>query len=374
MKKIAFLSLAVVLFSCQEEQGIDKLKSEKAELKKEYKELGDKIAAIDEKLQELDTTKAFTFVSAVEVTTAPFNHYFEVYGNVEADFNATVYPEAAGVVKRILVKEGQVVSKGQVLLELDNSLLLTQISEAQTGYDLAKTLYEKQQSLWKKNVGSEVDYLRAKNNKEAAESRLKTLREQVQKTKISAPFGGRVDAIYPKVGEMAMQQQPVIRIVNMDDVYVKADVAERYVQSVKAGTKAVVKIDVIDFEQELPIERVSDYINPDNRTFKVQINIDKPTKSLKPNMLASILIKDYKADSTVVLNNRLILQNPEGQDYVFVINKDDKGNSVVNKQLVTVGKSYDGKSEILEGLNAGQLLVDKGARSVKEGQSVTIAK
>lgn len=374
MKKIAFLSLAVVLFSCQEEQAVDKLKAEKAELKKEYKELGEKIAAIDEKLAALDTTEAFTYVSAVQVSTSPFNHYFEVYGNVEADFNATVYPEAAGLVKRILVKEGQVVSKGQVLIELDNSLLLTQISEAQTGYDLAKTLFDKQQSLWDKNIGSEVDYLRAKNNKDAAESRLKTLREQVQKTKISAPFGGRVDAIYPKVGEMAMQQQPVVRIVNMDDVYIKADVAERYVQSVKAGTKSVVKIDVIDFERELPIERVSDFINPDNRTFKVQINIDEPTKALKPNMLASILIKDYQSDSTIVLSNRLILQNPEGQDYVFVINKDDKGHDVVNKQLVTVGKSYDGKSEILEGLNPGQLLVDKGARSVKEGQSVTIAK
>lgn len=376
MKNLAIASLALVLFACSQETGeLAKLQETKDSLKVEYKRIGEEIAAIDLLIADLDTTQKLTYVSTLEVESSDYSHYFEVYGNVEADFNATIYPEATGLVKRILVKEGQDVSKGQVLIELDNSLLLTQIEEAQTSYDLANTLYEKQQSLWEQNIGSEVDYLRAKNSKEAAESRLNTLKEQIAKTKITAPFSGKVDAIYPKVGEMAMPQMSVSRMVNMDKVYIKADVAERYVNSVRPGTMAMVDIDVIDFMEEVPIERVSEYINPDNRTFTVQLDLNNKKNSLKPNMLASVKIKDYQSDSTVVLPNRIILQNPQGKDYVFVVEPLDGGTKgKVVRQLITIGSSYRGQTEILEGLKPGQILVDKGARSVKEGQTVAISK
>lgn len=375
MKNLALASIALLLFACTEKDDLAKLQETKDSLKKEYKKIQEEIAEVDLAIAELDTTQKLSYVSTLEVESRNFSHYFEVYGNVEADFNATIYPEATGLVNRILVKEGQDVSKGQVLIELDNTLLLTQIDEAQTSYDLAYTLYEKQKSLWDQKIGSEVDYLRAKNSMEASKSRLKTLKEQVAKTKITAPFSGKVDAIYPKVGEMAMPQMSALRMVNMDKVYIKADVAERYVNSVKPGTIADVSIDVIDFMEEVPIQRVSEYINPDNRTFTVQLDLNNKKNSLKPNMLASVKIKDYESDSTVVLPNRIILQNPQGNDYVFVIEPLEGGEKgKVVRQLITIGSSYRGETEILEGLKPGQILVDKGARSVKAGQMVAISK
>jgi RND family efflux transporter MFP subunit len=375
MKNLALASIALLLFACTEKDDLAKLQETKDSLKKEYKKIQEEIAEVDLAIAELDTTQKLSYVSTLEVESRNFSHYFEVYGNVEADFNATIYPEATGLVNRILVKEGQDVSKGQVLIELDNTLLLTQIDEAQTSYDLAYTLYEKQKSLWDQKIGSEVDYLRAKNSMEASKSRLKTLKEQVAKTKITAPFSGKVDAIYPKVGEMAMPQMSALRMVNMDKVYIKADVAERYVNSVKPGTIADVSIDVIDFMEEVPIQRVSEYINPDNRTFTVQLDLNNKKNSLKPNMLASVKIKDYESDSTVVLPNRIILQNPQGNDYVFVIEPLEGGEKgKVVRQLITIGSSYRGETELLEGLKPGQILVDKGARSVKAGQMVAISK
>ncbi|GAB5555875.1 MAG: efflux RND transporter periplasmic adaptor subunit [Schleiferiaceae bacterium] len=375
MKNLALASIALLLFACTEKDDLAKLQETKDSLKKEYKKIQEEIAVVDLAIAELDTTQKLSYVSTLEVESRNFSHYFEVYGNVEADFNATIYPEATGLVNRILVKEGQDVSKGQVLIELDNTLLLTQIDEAQTSYDLAYTLYEKQKSLWDQKIGSEVDYLRAKNSMEASKSRLKTLKEQVAKTKITAPFSGKVDAIYPKVGEMAMPQMSALRMVNMDKVYIKAEVAERYVNSVKPGTIADVSIDVIDFMEEVPIQRVSEYINPDNRTFTVQLDLNNKKNSLKPNMLASVKIKDYESDSTVVLPNRIILQNPQGNDYVFVIEPLEGGEKgKVVRQLITIGSSYRGETEILEGLKPGQILVDKGARSVKAGQMVAISK
>ncbi len=375
MKNLALASIALLLFACTEKDDLAKLQETKDSLKKEYKKIQEEIAEVDLAIAELDTTQKLSYVSILEVESRNFSHYFEVYGNVEADFNATIYPEATGLVNRILVKEGQDVRKGQVLIELDNTLLLTQIDEAQTSYDLAYTLYEKQKSLWDQKIGSEVDYLRAKNSMEASKSRLKTLKEQEAKTKITAPFSGKVDAIYPKVGEIAMPQMSALRMVNMDKVYIKADVAERYVNSVKPGTIADVSIDVIDFMEEVPIQRVSEYINPDNRTFTVQLDLNNKKNSLKPNMLASVKIKDYESDSTVVLPNRIILQNPQGNDYVFVIEPLEGGEKgKVVRQLITIGSSYRGETEILEGLKPGQILVDKGARSVKAGQMVAISK
>ena len=376
MKNLAYASFALLLFACSaEKDDLAKLQDTKDSLKTEYKKIAEEISAVDLKIAELDTTIKLAYVSVLEVKASNYSHYFEVYGNVEADFNATIYPEATGLVNRILVKEGQSVSKGQVLIELDNTLLLTQIDEAKTSYDLANTLYEKQKSLWEQKIGSEVDYLRSKNTKDAAASRLKSLKEQIEKTKITAPFSGKVDAIYPKLGEMAMPQMTVCRMINMDNVYIKAEVAERYINRVKKGTYADVSIDVIDFNEEVAIKRVSEYINPDNRTFSVQLDLDNKNNTLKPNMLASVKIKDYSSDSTVVLPNRIILQNPQGNDYVFVIEpQDNEKKGKVVRQLITIGSSYRGETEILEGLKPGQILVDKGARSVKDGQLVSISK
>jgi len=379
MKKVIITLLAAAtLVACEapkDESQIGLLKQEKDSLKEVYTVIAARMAELDNQIMGLDTA-AETRVSLVTVSPIllkPFEHYFVVQGAVEADKNALIYPEAMGEIVAIPVKEGQAVNKGDVIMELDAKLVRSQIKEIETSYSFMKEMYEKQEKLWNQKIGSEVEFLKVKNDKEGLEQKMKTLKAQLELYIVRAPFAGTVDEIAPKVGEAAAPQMPVARVVNLSQVYIKSDVSENYISSVKKGTAAIVYFSSLDKSFVTSVNRSGAYINANNRTFKVRFDIDNVSGELIPNMLADISILDYALDSAVVIPTKIIQEDRQSNEYVYVMS-DIGGEVTVKKVVITTGMSYKGETVILEGLSGKEMYIDQGARSVQDGDVVEVAK
>ena len=354
----------------------DKLNSliaERDSLKVEHKEIGKRLKDLDYQISELDTAKKITLVTTLTVEPKSFKHYFDVRGNVEAEKNSAIYPETMGNVVKINVKEGSVVSKGQVLIELDASVVENQIKQTESSLELATSMYNKQKSLYDQEIGSEVQYLQAKTNKETLESALKTLKAQEAMASITAPFNGIVDEVFPKIGSMANPQFPVVRMVSLDKIYIDSDISEAYIGKIKKGTPVVVSFPAIDKEIDTKINYVGNFINPNNRTFKIRLDIpNTPDKLYKPNMISVLKILDYSNPNAIVLPASIVQQDASGNDYVYVAEKNGNGSYITKHQDVKTGFSYNGEIEIIEGLTGNELIVDKGSRIVKHDQKVNI--
>jgi len=379
MKKVIITLLAAAtLVACEapkDESQIGLLKQEKDSLKEVYTVIAARMAELDNQIMGLDTA-AETRVSLVTVSPIllkPFEHYFVVQGAVEADKNALIYPEAMGEIVAIPVKEGQAVNKGDVIMELDAKLVRSQIKEIETSYSFMKEMYEKQEKLWNQKIGPEVEFLKVKNDKEGLEQKMKTLKAQLELYIVRAPFAGTVDEIAPKVGEAAAPQMPVARVVNLSQVYIKSDVSENYISSVKKGTAAIVYFSSLDKSFVTSVNRSGAYINANNRTFKVRFDIDNVSGELIPNMLADISILDYALDSAVVIPTKIIQEDRQSNEYVYVMS-DIGGEVTVKKVVITTGMSYKGETVILEGLSGKEMYIDQGARSVQDGDVVEVAK
>lgn len=308
-----------------------------------------------------------TIITATQLARTDFSHYFTVQGLVEADQNAQLFPEAAGKIISISVKEGDNVSKGQTLMTIDSKIVSNQINELKSRLELAKLIYEKQESLWSQEIGSEIQYLEAKNNFESLENNLETLEAQKSLYVINAPFSGVVDEINPKVGEMANPAMPAFRLINMKSVYVKADVTEGYLGKIKAGDAVVASFPSMNHEVETKIGRIGNFINPNNRTFKITLDLPNSDNMLRPNLLAEISICDYSSDSTVVIPATLIQMTPTGQEFVFTVE-----NGLAKKVEITTSITYLNNVEVTEGLTGTEVLIERGARSVKDGDKVAI--
>lgn len=378
MKRILTIaSVAALAWACENEQtsDLDKLYHERDSLVTVQNTVGARLREIETEITTLDSTRSLTTITTLDLQLKPFEHYFQVYGTIEASKSISLYPESNGTIERIYVSEGQKVAEGQLLMELDSKIIQKNIDEVKANLELAQTLYEKQRKLWvEEKIGSEVQYLQAKTNKESLESRLELLQQQLRMTKVRAPFGGVVDEIFPKTGEMAMAGQPVIRLINLSDVYLSADVSEAYVGTIGAGTEAEVYISSLDKTISSKVLQVGQFINPGNRTFKVHVGLDKQSNLYKPNMMASINLRDYHVDSTIVVPNRLIQQTPQGENFVFIVKPYKEGFGEVERIMVEVGRSYKESTEVTAGLSANVVLIDRGSRSVKDGQHVQIVK
>lgn len=376
MKKLIFISIiTIAMAACSNQEAQDgqlaQLRAEKDSLKTVHEEIGARIAELDEQIALLDTTKKLTLVTTQSIIPSTFNHYFEVQGSIESEKNTMVYPEASGTIRAIKVREGQKVNQGDLLMQLDDDVIRKSIVEAQSAYNLAKTVYEKQSALWDQKIGSEMQFLEAKTNKEASEARLASLNAQLDLLSVRAPFTGTVDEIFPKIGELAAPQMPLLRIVNLQDVYIKADISERYLGDIQQGTKVMVSVPSFDEEIPSQISLVGNYINPNNRTFKVQVDIKSEDGMLKPNLLTTLRIQDFHADSAIVLPEAMVQQTPSGEDFVYIADKENE-EVYVRKKIVSTGLSYKDQVMITEGLESGDLVIEKGARSVKDGQRVEI--
>ncbi len=374
MKKIiALFIITTVTFSCGEEvkkSSLDELNDQKATLVGKIDSLNNKLKIIEKEISKLDPNKRLQIVTALPVKNETFKHYVEIQGVVKADKNIEIRPELGGTVKAIYVKEGQRVAAGQTLVQLDDSSIKNSIDELNTQLNLAKTTFERQNRLWSQNIGSEMQYLQAKAQKEGFESSLASLKTQADKMKIVAPFSGIVDEIFPNNGELTSPQDPVVRLLNLDKVYVEADVTETYLPVIKVGTETVIYFPSIHKEINSKIAQIGNYINPDNRSFKTRINLSNRDHTIKPNLLADLKILDFISDG-IIIPSTLVQQDQYGNDYVFTIETTNNENKVVKKPI-TIENEYNHEVYISKGLNENDTLVNAGARLVKAGDIVKI--
>lgn len=371
IQKLTFILMIISLIvSCSRP---DK-KTQLENLKKQQADLTTQIQKLESELMANDTTKKVINTTDVYVTEAKydvFNHFIEVQGKVDGEQNVGVSPQMPGTVTAIYVKEGMQVSKGQVLAQLDDNVLRQQMKTIEQQLSFATDLYEKQKSLWNQQIGTEVQYLTAKNQKESIEKNIAAMKEQLQLYKIKSPINGSIEEINIKIGQMAAAGVlPAFRIVNFSSVKVVADIAEAYAPKVKSGNKAVVYFP--DFDTEIPanIKFSSKFINPTNRTFQVEVRLEKGKVDYRANMIALLKINDYSNPKAFVLPINVIKESVDGK-YVYVAN-DEGGKVVAKKTLIEVGQTYNGMAEILSGIKSGDKVVSTGQNNIAEGAILTI--
>ena len=371
MKKSLIWAIALGAVACSNEKTTDlsQLQGERDSLVAISQTAAARIQEIDAELAALDSTRDLTSVTLLEVQPENFVHAFEALGKVEADRSVNLLPEMGGQIKRVLVSEGDRVAAGQTLVEIDNSVMRSTLDEVKKSLNLAVTLFEKQERLWKQGIGSEVQYLQAKTNKESLEQRIQTLQTQMAMTRVKAPFAGTVDEMNAKEGEFAAPGMALGRLISAGKASVTVDIPESYSNVVGKGQKVDLLFPSINKTLEARVTQVSDYINPDNRTFKVYVNLPA-TGEFKPNMLAKVRVRDYEANQALSVPSALVQQDMNGGQYVFVYKAVKGGIGLVEKRPVTIGKNNGSQVEIASGLKMGEILVDKGARTVRDGQSV----
>jgi RND family efflux transporter MFP subunit len=371
MKKSLIWAIALGAVACSNEKTTDlsQLQGERDSLVALSQTAAARIQEIDAELAALDSTRDLTSVTLLEVQPENFVHAFEALGKVEADRSVNLLPEMGGQIKRVLVSEGDRVAAGQTLVEIDNSVMRSTLDEIKKSLNLAVTLFEKQERLWKQGIGSEVQYLQAKTNKESLEQRIQTLQTQMAMTRVKAPFAGIVDEMSAKEGEFAAPGMALGRLISAGKASVTVDIPESYSNVVGKGQKVDLLFPSINKTLEARVTQVSDYINPDNRTFKVYVNLPA-TGEFKPNMLAKVRVRDYEANQALSVPSALVQQDMNGGQYVFVYKAVKGGIGLVEKRPVTIGKNNGSQVEIGSGLKMGEILVDKGARTVRDGQSV----
>jgi RND family efflux transporter MFP subunit len=368
------LIATAMMFSCNNQEvannSLDDLKLKRDSLRIVFDDVNSQLKEIEKQIEALDSTQKFYTVNYTTASNRNFEHFVEIQGNVNSDQSINMFPETGGLIKRILVKEGQNVKKGQALVEFDNQYLKNSRQELKTNLDLAQTTYNKQRKLWEKNIGSEMDYLRAKSNVESLKSKLAALDTQINQATLNAQFEGVIDQIFIKEGEMANPAMPALRLINMQKMYVEANVSERYLGLIKKGTKVNVHFPSLEKELETEVSIIGNYINPANRSFRVVVDIPNDENTVKPNQLAVLNLNDYSAEG-IVIPNRVIMNSPTGESYVYVLSG-SSNIETVNKVFVETGMSYDGETLITKGLKVGDLIVDLGSRSVQDKQKVRV--
>ena len=365
----AIIFVALVVFAVACGSSVDK-KAELAKLQKQHDELAVKIKKLESELQIGDsTTKTkVTSVSVTEAKAQEFNHYLEVQGKVDGEDNIAVSAQMAGAITAVFVKEGDAVRKGQTLAQIDNSVMQQQIASTKQQLEFATNLYNKQKALWDKQIGSEVQYLTAKNNKENLEKALATLNDQLEMTRIKSPINGSVEEVNLKVGQMASPGLPAVRVVNFSTVKVVAEIAEAYAPKIKPGNKVIVFFPDFNTEVNSTIRFTSKYINPVNRTFVSEVRLGPSNVQYRANMMAVVRINDYHNPSAFTIPVTLVRETSEGK-YIYVA-KQENGKLVARRLPVTVGSTYNGLAEITAGITTGDKIITTGFNSLIDGELI----
>src|SRR5690554_3468553 len=384
MKKIIYLLITTTLIiSCGKkndsvdkvigEGDLKKMKNKRTEVLASYDSIGKILSKLEQAITEKDTTLTYPLVTVFQTKDTLFSSFISIQGNVETSENILIIPEYQGVLTHVYVKEGQQVTKGQLLAKIDDGGLSSQLAQLETQYELAKTTYERQQRLWDQQIGSEIQLLQAKTNMESTGNTVKQLRSQLDKTSIRAPFSGVIDEIITEQGQVvAPGAQPLMRLVNLDNMKVKASVPENYIQSVTKGTNALVSFPAIQTTVEGTISNVGSYINPTNRTFQVEVQLPNTEKKIKPNLMANLQINNYTNNAAISIPSNAIQENAIGEKYVYVITDQEEQTAKVKRVKIETGRKSLGFIEVTEGLSSGDIIVKEGALTLKDGATITI--
>ena len=385
MKKAIYITITtLVLASCGSGSGnsvesviaskdVEAIRAKRNSVTEELKALESQVKQLDEAIGELEDNTKLPLVSALTVEPQQFQHYLELQGDVMTDQNVLVYPEMAGTLYRVYVKEGQRVSKGQLLASIDDGGLSSQLAQLRTQAELAKTTFERQKRLWEQNIGSEIQYLQAKTQYEAQQSAVKQLESQVGKSSIRAPFSGIVDDIIKDQGTVVSPGpgSEIFRIVNLSDMYIDVEVPESHLPNVTPGQEAEVYFPVLGESITTQVRQTGNFINPSNRSFSAEIPVPNKNGKVKPNLTAKVKINDYTNENAILIPQSVVSENAEGEQYVYLI-AEENGEVMAKKSIITPGRTQGDYLEVLEGISSGSQVIVEGARRVRDGQKVQV--
>ncbi len=377
MKNIAYIIiLSLFIAACgnqTKKEKLTELKKERNELQKQLSSVNNQIAEAEKAIQREGgklSSRNVTYVKTSEVNTSAFKHYLNIQGEITSDNNIAVPSETPGVVKKVFAEEGDQVSEGQKLAQLDASVIEKQLEELKTSYELAKTVYERRQRLWDKKIGSEIQYLQAKNNKEALERKIETVKEQLSKTAIVSPIDGTVDDVLIKEGEMAAAGLPAFQVVKMSQMKIHAEVSESYLHEIEQGNPVTITPANSSKIFLSKVKTVGKTINPDNRTYMIEVAIPGEAKNITPNMIMDLEVMNYQNPEAIVVPVNVV-QKTNNRRFLFVA-ETKNGEKVAVKKWVSIGKAYNKKVEILSGLKAGENVIISGYQDLSNGEKITV--
>ncbi|MFI2741855.1 efflux RND transporter periplasmic adaptor subunit [Zhouia sp. PK063] len=350
---------------------LKELTAKRQEISNKVDELETQLKQLNEVISKKDTTGKKSLITVLHIKDTLFQHYTELQGSVDTKQNLVINAEYSGTLTKLFVNEGQKVNKGQLLAKIDDGGLSSQLAQLKAQAALAKTTFERQKRLWDQKIGSEIQYLQAKTQYESAENAVNQMQSQIDKSNVKAPFSGVIDDVIAEQGSNVAPGTPLIRIVNLSDMYIDAEIPEKYLSQVKEGSKVLVYFPVLGDSITTKIRQASNYINPANRSFKIEVPVPNKNGAIKPNLTARMEINDYTNDKAILIPQSVISENAEGEQYVYVVvNKDNK--KVAKRTIIKTGQTQGDEVEILSGINEGDQVIEEGARSVLEGQEVEI--
>ena len=384
MKKLIITLSLILLLSCNSSRNssINDLinKGDLETLKKKKKEYVDLMNDLRLDLNEinngimlLDENEQIQVISKFNVIEKEFTTYVELQANLKSRKNVVILSEFQGALKNLFVREGQLVKKGELLAEINDSGLKEQLDQMLIQANYTKDNFDRVKRLWEKNIGSEMQFLKAKSDFETNNKMVEQIRDQLSKTKIYAPFDGEIDEIISNLGSNLVPGSPIIRVVNLDIIYAEAQVPEKYVSSIELGTEALVSIPLLNKEVTSKIVQSGNFINPNNRTFRVEAPVENKDKRIKQNLNARIKIKNYSNIKALVVPLRVIREDASGRPFIYKLAETDKKDILLTvKIFVETGANNDEEIEITKGLSIGDIIVLEGANNVEDNQRVRV--
>ncbi len=350
----------------------------KKELTDQQRSLNNDIARLDSVIVASRNEDNFPLITVQKIDKQDFIHFIELQGNVTTRQNVLIYPEMAGTLLKIHIEEGQSVNEGQLLATIDDGGMRNQLNQMKTELALAETTYERQKRLWDQKIGSEIQFLQAKTSFEAQKLAVKQMEDQLAKFTIRAPFAGVIDDVIKDQGTVVAPGGPgseIFRIINLSKMYIQVAVPETYIASITKGKMVKVEFPILNESIDSYVKETGNYINPNNRSFTVEIPVENPNGKVKPNLTAKVHINDYRNEEALLIPQSTISENADGEQYAYVVSDiTNDGVATAVKNIITTGKTQGDFVEILSGIKPGQSIIVEGARSVKEGQKVKILK
>jgi len=355
-----------------ETNDLNLISQKRKEIIESQQEIYEQLKAINNKIEELNKNSKFPIVETLVLKSKKFNHYVELQGNVKSDKLLIIYPEFSGILNKIYVSSGEKVVKGQLLATIQDGGLKEQLSQLEINYNLTKTTFERQERLWIQNIGSEIQFLQAKSMFEAQKNGVEQLKKQIEKTIIKAPFSGTIDNVIAKEGEVVYPgRSNIMLLLNMDNMYVESNVPEKYLNSIYKGKDAKLEFPLIGKYLNTSIRQAGNFINPNNRTYKIELDIPKNNLNIKPNLNTKVRVNDYSSDNAILIKEGFISIDSNNEKYVYKIERKEK-KTYVSKTIIKIGENDGNHIEVLSGLSENDEIVSEGIRKLIDNSRVKI--